>query len=323
MPRDNYGFRGDALTPAAAFAAGAAVSSQEYQYAVQLNYVTPVSDGPTFDNVTTWTQSDTASSTTWSATGSGTNTLAVSNSVAGTSKYGHHYVEFTLASACILDIDNWQFDGSYPVVSGIDYPCISTSGAFPGFSLDKDGRRRSDLPYRYGTIVATKPIRYALSAGTWRLEWTYAGNGAATKTSSFTAVLSTLPSYTKSFNNNNGTTGQKAFQGLGTDKLILYAMPGNSVSVRYATNQTDTTFAFGLATGNSVTVSVNYYDITASGRSYLTSNGWGFDDKPQNYIKLITGATTLTIPAMGVTRTTAGIGVSGTTNQSMTITIVS
>ena len=41
MPRDNFGFKGTALTPAQAIAIGASVSSQDYQYAVQLNLVTP------------------------------------------------------------------------------------------------------------------------------------------------------------------------------------------------------------------------------------------------------------------------------------------
>jgi hypothetical protein len=321
MPRDNYGFRGDALTPAQAIAIGASLSSQDYQYAVQLGVVTPISDGPTFDNVTNWTQSDTASVTTWLATGSGTSTLAVSNSVAGSSKHGHHYVEFTLASAAILEIDNWQFDGSYPVVSGIDYPCISTSGAFPGFDLDKDGRRRYGLPYRYGTSVATSPIRWVMPAGTWRLEWTYAGNGAATKTSGFNATLSSVASYSKTFTDTSGSLA--AYQGIGTDKVIIYKLSGNTKYLRWSPNTTTTVMSFGLASGMSVLLNLSHYDLASGGSSYLLANGWAYDDKNAAYSKTITGPTSITIPAIAASRVTAVIGVGGTTSASFPLSIVS
>lgn len=42
MPRANYGFRGDALTPAQAIEAGATVTSLDYGYAAQLGVVTPL-----------------------------------------------------------------------------------------------------------------------------------------------------------------------------------------------------------------------------------------------------------------------------------------
>lgn len=321
MPRDNYGFRGDALTPAAAYAAGASVSSQDYNYAVSLGVIAPASDGPTFDNVTTWTQADTASSTTWSAAGSGTSSLSVSQSVAGTSKSGHHYVAFTLASAAILEIDNWQFDGSYPVVSGIDYPCISTSGAFPGFALDKDGRRRYGLPYRYGTIVATSPIRWVMPAGTWRFEWTFVGNGAATKSSGFSATLSSFASYSKTFTDTSGSLA--AYQGIGTDKVIIYKLSGNRKNLRWSPNTTTTVMSVGLASGMSVLLNLSHYDLASGGSSYLLANGWAYDDKNAAYSKTITGPTSVTIPAIGATRTTAVIVVSGTTSASFPMSLVS
>jgi len=158
MPRDNFGFKGTALTPAQAYAAGASVSSQEYQYAVQLGVVTPVPEPPTGATFTALSVPSNSHGRT--LTGVGTSTATLSKTT--TSGFNQH-IDLTISAACVM---LWQ---------GVNGPADNSSGGmmmytpFPmyaGHPIEKAGNYATEVTIwgRYRDFCYPLP-----QAGTIRL----------------------------------------------------------------------------------------------------------------------------------------------------------
>ena len=165
MPRDNFGFKGTALTPAQAIAIGASVSSQEYQYVVQLGVVTPVPEPPAGAVFTALSVPANAYGRTFTGVGTSTATLAYSND----SGFNDH-VNFTISEPCIM---LWQ---------GVNGPTDNSSGGMflettfqllPGQYLEKSGYYRTEITiwgrYRDFCYPLPQAGAYRLVAGRGRI----------------------------------------------------------------------------------------------------------------------------------------------------------
>ena len=279
---------------------------------------TAAPSGPIFSGISTYSSSS-ATYTTFSASGSGTSSLVISNVVANNSQQGDHFVTFTTSAAAILDYDDLHFTGSNSYQSGDTGTKLTCSTNPGGWGLQKDGRYSYDLPYTYSSETA-KPAHFILPAGTYRIQWTYVGNGAASKSVSVTLNLSsTTNNVSKSFADYGG--GWSSYQGLGTNKLIVYKMPGNSRSLWWTPNTTATTLRFVIPSGSNAEVRV------PTSRSSTLYPGWTYDDKGGYWAKTGLSGITLDVPVAAFSASGSAfdkrINFNGSTSAATTITILS
>lgn len=272
MPRDNYGFKGTALTPAQAYAAGASVSSQEYQYAVQLGVVTPEpepSEGPVFTNVSTTSYGAHASS---SLSTSGNNTASLSIGHSSSTASGQFSVTFTLATAAVIDTPNLLFSNN-PWKSE-----LRSSINMPGSALDKEGYYKLGLRNNpTGNALLSYPNRLRLAAGTYTYYFEHAGGGSRSLSTTFT--LSAVPTG-KVFNR----AAMASFfvfdiDGLNTDQLVR-PVGGFGTGLYVTPNNTATTLRFDASPGAGYEVQI--FNVPQSSTAYP---GWGWDSKASCWVR--------------------------------------
>jgi len=231
----------------------------------------PAASGPVFSGISTSSSSPENAYTTFTASGSGTATLAISNVVTNRAA-GYHTVAFTISESAVVSYDDLHYTGSYSYDSG-DVTTQLTRATNPGgdnWNGRKSGGYGFPLPWSYASAAAT-PARFILPAGSYKLEFAYIGNSSSVKTMNVTFTLSSSTnSVGKSFANVSGG-GWPVYQGIGTNQLIIYKQTGGSRSVWWTPNTTATTIRFVIPSGSDAQIA-----LLASSSSTLYP-GWDYE----------------------------------------------
>jgi len=287
----------------------------------------PAASGPVFSGISTSSSSPDNAYTSFTASGSGTATLAISN-VVSSGRVGYHIVTFTISESAMFSYDDLHYTGSYSYDSG-DVTTQLTSVTNPGgggWFGRKSGGYGFPLPYSYdaqynrpSAATGAAPARFILPAGSYKLEFTYIGNGAPVKTMNVTFALSSpTNSVGKSFADYNA--GWNRYQGIGTNTLIIYKQTGSSRSIYWTPNTTATTIRLVIPAGSNATVG-----IPASSSSTLYP-GWTYDSKYGQWRKTGLSGITLDVPvaafSTGGSASDKHINFQGDTSGPVTATIV-
>jgi hypothetical protein len=228
----------------------------------------------------------------------------------------------------MFSYDDLHYTGSYSYDSG-DVTTQLTSVTNPGgggWFGRKSGGYGFPLPYSYdaqynrpSAATGAAPARFILPAGSYKLEFTYIGNGAPVKTMNVTFALSSpTNSVGKSFADYNA--GWNRYQGIGTNTLIIYKQTGSSRSIYWTPNTTATTIRLVIPAGSNATVG-----IPASSSSTLYP-GWTYDSKYGQWRKTGLSGITLDVPvaafSTGGSASDKHINFQGDTSGPVTATIV-
>jgi hypothetical protein len=248
MPRDNFGFKGTALTPTQAYEAGASVSSQEYNYAVSLGVITPVLPqvNPVFSNVSVsvprnWPP-NIGSIQTANVSGNNTSVLSIAMSIPGGTLGGNLRVAFTVTEPVILTADDTVITGgdgaTLTVVSNTNQPSWYTDKFGSGGYANIDYSYSGDNAYNAANRPSPAPTRLRLLAGTYNFDIEFWQNTGTAK--SLSAAFTLLPADTgKVFDAGAGPVDYSsgfppASSGLYTKKLLL--PPATPASPNYLKN---------------------------------------------------------------------------------------